>query len=529
MPDSEDATISSLVNALREDDERSRAAWLQLREILRAEPERVAARLCTLLDECLASGTASPDTPSIIATIFVCTKHQPALVPESVLRSLLPRAEPLGHLSLLCLATMLARVCPQGMLTEGIFQVLVASEHALTSPRAESDRKVQQYAKEVALELWHTVGAHDAASVVALLEAWAAKAGWQRHLSHLFAEILLKEAPRQPHILDDTIALFEAIQAREQQSPGELEPPDRVLKELKRLGETFRRKAVAERIAKEALLARLPREPAPSSPHAGKTPIVAPDIRVDRLIEEYLVRPDYEKRMREAERRIETAMRTGSMADVRREDINLIESEPPGQRLLTAMSNPYPALVQGVCELVDELVAANPTDERIEMLVSQLCLGLRKHPDLVPLERFRRWVANDAAFGDQVRARLYAVLATVCPDWIVDHKFADAACVSIAATASDFFSEIGQYDAGLLLEFVERYLTETVWDSDTVPKLLREMEKVARQHPEKAAAMIAVTGRLRGEPPKPDVIDFRYIELSKALESLRSVGEKSNP
>lgn len=529
MPSSYDATISSLLDGLKKGTEQSRAAWLQLREVLQTEPERVAAQLCGWIDECLASGMTVPLEASIISAVMVCTKHKPDLVTEEVLRSLLSRAGQLTDLSLLCLASMLARVHPEGILTDGIFQVLVATEHALIEPRDESDREVQRYAKTIALELWRTVGARDAPSLVALLEIWTAKAGWQRHSSHLIAEILLEAIPRDPNILGDTIGVVESIKAKEQQSPGELEPPDRILNELKKLSETLRRKKIAERLAKEVLAGLAPSGPVQSPARFRDKPIVAPDPKVDRLIEEYLERPNYLERMEKAERRIAKAMKSGSMDEVHEEDITLAGSDPPVQRLFRAMSEPYPALVEGVCQLVDELIEKDPLDERIDTLVLQLCLVPSRHQDLIPADKFQRWVANASVFGDEIRAWLYDRLAALEPDWIVEHKLADAVSVSIVAKHTGFFSKIGVRYPGLLTAFVEQYILEVAWDRDTVPNLMRAMEEVARQRPEEAEAMIAVIERLRGEAPGPDVIDFRYIELSKTLDLLRSVGGKGKP
>lgn len=286
---------------------------------------------------------------------------------------------------------------------------------------------------------------------------------------------------------------------------------------------------MAERLAREALAEAPPPGSVSSSPRLQDKPIVAPDPKVDRLIEEYLQLPDYMERIKEAERRVVEAMRSGSMAEVRGEDVMLAGSDPPGQGLFRALSEPYPALVQGVCELVDELIEADPADDRIGTLVAQLCLGLYRHPDLIPVEKFQRWVANHAVFGDEMRAWLYERLAAVEPGWIVEHNFPDAFSVSIAAKASSFFSDIGVYAPGLLRQIVERYLLEAEWDRDITSRLMRALEKAARRHPEEAPATIALIERLRGGPPKAGVIDFRYIELSKTLDSLRSVEEKDEP
>jgi hypothetical protein len=50
MPGPNDATVSLLLDELRRDPERSYAAWQEVREILRAHPERMAARLCRVVD-----------------------------------------------------------------------------------------------------------------------------------------------------------------------------------------------------------------------------------------------------------------------------------------------------------------------------------------------------------------------------------------------------------------------------------------------------------------------------------------------
>lgn len=529
MPNPDDATISLLLDALRQDTERSQAAWLQLREILRAEPARGAARLCTWLDECLASGATIPVQASIIPAVRACTKHQPDLIPEDVVRRLLSRAEQFDGLSLLCLAAMLARLRPEGIITQGIFQVLVATERALVEPENESEREVQRSAKKIALELWRTVAARDPASLVALLQGWAAQAGWQGHSNHLLAELLLEAAPLHPNILGDTIAVLEALQAQEQQSPGELEPPDRILNELQKLGETLQHKTIAEGIASEVLSALPPPKPIPSAPCLRDKSAVAPDLKVDRLIEEYVAFPDYMERLEEAERRIAKARQSNSMDDVREEDIILARSEPPRPQLTRALSEPYLALVEGVCELVDELIAADPMDKRIGMLVVQLCLGLYKYPNLIPVDKFQRWVTKDTVFDYKTKAWLYGRLATVCPDWIIEHRLADAVSVSIVDKASNFFSDIGVCYPEFLRGFVERYLSEVAYNWVTARELMGAIETVARQRPEEAEAMIAVIERLRGGPHEPDVIDFRYTELSKTLDLLRNMEGKDKP
>jgi len=517
MPSSDDALLRRLLDELRDDTERSRAVWSQLRETLKAEPERIAASLCTWIDECLASGMTTPFAVPIIVQVMECTKNQPDLVPEEVLRSLLSRAEQLSDFSLLSLALMVARQRPDRILTSGIVGVLAATERALIEPPNELAREFQPFAKKLALELWRTVAAGDPASLVALLE----KAGWQWRSSHLFAEMLLKAAPRDPSVLGDTIVVLEAIRAKEQQSAGELEPPDRILNKFKELNETVRRKEIAKKIVKEFLTGLPPPAAAPSPPRLTDEPVAASDVKVDRWIEDYLKRPDWEERMGEAERRF-------ARGELREEDITLAESEP-GQRLFAAMTEPGPALVAGVCELVDELTEADPMDERIETLVLALCLGLYRHSDLIPVRKFQQWAAEDAVFGDYIRAQLYGLLADVCPEWIIEYKLEDAVSVSVAAKSSDFFSKIGVCYPELLRQFVERYLSEAGRDSETSSMLMLAIQNVARERPEEIEALIALVEALRGERPRPGIIDFRYVGLTETLDSLRALGDKTKP
>jgi hypothetical protein len=286
------------------------------------------------------------------------------------------------------------------------------------------------------------------------------------------------------------------------------------------LKETLRRKEIAKKVIKEFPSGLPLRRAVPSPPPLPDEPVAAPDVKVDRWIEDYLKRPDWMERMEEAERRI-------ARGEPREADIILAGSEPPGQRLFAAMTEPYPALVAGVCELVDELIKADPMDERIEALVLQLCLGLYRHSDLIPVRKFQKWAADAAVFGDQIRARLYGLLADVCPEWIIEHKLEDAVSVSVASESSDFFSKIGVCYPELLRQFVERYLSEAGWDSETSSTLMRAIQNAARERPEEIEALIALVEALRVEPTKPGMIDFRYLGVAETLDSLRALRDKT--
>ena len=84
----------------------------------------------------------------------------------------------------------------------------------------------------------------------------------------------------------------------------------------------------------------------------------------------------------------------------------------------------------------------------------------------------------------KIRARLYGLLADACPEWIIEHKLEDAVSVSVASESSDFFSKIGVCYPELLRQFVERYLSEAGWDSETSSTLMRAIQNAARERPE---------------------------------------------
>lgn len=499
---------STFAGLLQEDEQADRL-WTQLRERLRVEPEHIAAPLCAWLDERLEEGTAVPLETSILLAVASCVRNQPELVPEAVLRRLLARGGQLSWLSLLQAGLMLARAKPAAVLTEGILELLGATELVLaaTDPRAPlpdpSQQDALRYGRDTALELWRTVARGDPPSIVVLLEAAAGMADAQ-HSTRLLADLLVDAAHSDPSVAGDAIAVLSAVHA---QAPGTLESPDRTLDALRAIGQAHRTRELARRVADEVIDA-LPSDaiPPPGPPPAGPPP-APPDAWVDRIIEEYLGRADHLEQMRQAERRVVEAL-DGDPAQVRGEDVTLLGGGIPDDRLAEALGAPNPALVQGVCELVDEIAAADPADPRVEELVGALGLALGKHPELLPLERFLEWAARPG-LSDPTRALLYDRVAAVHPGSIVPERFADAAAAALASRMPGVFAHVGRYAPELLRRFAERYAAQADPGPEQTRLLLDALKEVAAHRPEQAEAMRALVERLRGPAPAAGMIDLR--------------------
>src|SRR5690554_3855398 len=85
-------TEPDLFDRLRGSVEESQAAWRELRERLRAEPERYARPLATALLASLETGSELPVRGSILPAVEATTREHPAAVPPDVLDRLLVRA-----------------------------------------------------------------------------------------------------------------------------------------------------------------------------------------------------------------------------------------------------------------------------------------------------------------------------------------------------------------------------------------------------------------------------------------------------
>jgi serine/threonine protein kinase len=383
MPNLADAEVLNLVEKLRGDPEQSESAWMTARDILSAEPERIAGQLCSLVDECMKTGIDLPVEDSIIVSLEAFTRSQPELLSEDMLRRILALAERLDLLSTLCIAIMYARLRPEKIITEGIQHALVATEHALVEPANDPDAQVRQYARKVAIELWSLVATRDPASLVALVEFWAAKVGWQQQTNHLFAELLVRVAPDNPSLINDMIVALETIRDKYDDPEGELESPDEFLKKLRELRDTLQRKAIAERITAGLDLDQFStRLPVYSSPPAPK-----PDPSVDRLIDDLL--GDDPDRRYQAKQRLGALMRDAS-----------------------------PALIDGIREAADELFQSNPRSPLFSDFLFFLFFSTEDRPELVPVQSLQTWSRSDL-LSDQELSLIYSTLARARPDWIV--------------------------------------------------------------------------------------------------------------
>jgi hypothetical protein len=495
MPGPNDATVSLLLDELRRDPERSYAAWQEVREILRAHPERMAARLCRVVDQSLEAGEDLQVKESIIVVLEACTKGQAELVPADILRRLLSRVDQFDDLSALCLAAMLVRLRPEGIITEGVQDVLVATERALVEPDDDSSSEVQRYAKKIAFDLWSTVAARDPASLVALLEFWAAQVGWQRHSSHLLAELLLETAPHHPSIINDSIAVLEVIGDKYDDPEGELESPDRILDELKKVREKLQRKAIAEELAAELT----PTESYTRPPRPPESQDAEPDPAVDRLIENFL------------------------SGDPERE---FKAKDQFGRK----MRNPSPALIEGVREAADELFVSDPRDERFELLLYFLYFATDGRPEFVPTESLQSWSRSNM-LKDVDLTLIYSILARVRPDWIVENSLPralGAAVTSSGALASTFLAGLGVAYPGLVVQFASRWLDRVGWDMDFGTDIASAFEQIAQERPEKIDTMVDLLDAQKSEP-EPGVIDLRFQEISPYVERLEQIREGNNP
>lgn len=497
MPRPEDTALSALLEGLHQSPEESRVAWLQLREVLRAEPERLAAQLCKAVDAGLAAGNPLAVQASVILAVMACTKSRHDLVPKDLLQQLFSRAEQIDYLSLLCLANRLAQQCPEDILSKGLFAVLMATERALTAPPNQSENDVHEYAQGVAMELWHTVAERDPATLLVLLEQWAEQEGWQTRSSHLFAQLLVDTLPRHPGLLGDAVGVLEAIRARQGASPGEFEPPDRFIEVLNKLREKQWRKRVAQELAKAVapVVESVEFTSAPMVPQAALP--FAPDPATDRLIDDFLS-PDPER------------------------------ASAAKERLGRAMRQAGPPLVQAVSEAADDLFLGNPTSDLFQDLTCFLFFATENRPSLTPVASLKQWAASDA-LDDSTLAACFAMLARVCPDWILKHMLGRAMAVALvgsSAFSTPILAGLARAWPELPLLFAPSWLEVIGWQEDLGPALCAAFEEAARAEPAKIDGLVALLDLYRGPGPGPGMIDLRSCEILRCIDRLRQQQKK---
>ncbi|MGH7506002.1 MAG: hypothetical protein ACRELX_10140, partial [Longimicrobiales bacterium] len=488
-------TTAALLEQLH-DAQEGEAAWLELREVLRQDPARTAAPLCATLLRSLESGDDLSASASILPAVEVCTRGDPGILDAVVLRNLLARAPRLDGLSTLCLALMLARIDAAGVISEGIQQVLAATEAALLVPDDPSQQELQEYERQVAHQLWREVGDGDAASLVALLEWWAEAVGWQRASCQLLADELVRVAPRNPDIIDTAIGVFETIAADPAAADGPLPPPDRYLGRLREIAASFQ-----QRVAVAEIAAELRAEAgAVERPLALERPPVGPDPFVDRLIEEWLV-----------EDRAASAMAWEPIA--------------------AALRDPTPPLVSGLWDAAFEVQEADPDDVRLGPLVATLYFVGERRPELVPTETLEDLLRQES-LRDSPRTYVLALLARIRPDVVANGYLADALAAGMVSGRSvgrSILGALGSAHPPLLTGFAQRWFERMGRDQETGSALASALVEAAESHPSAAATMIELLRPQLPPPAPPGMIDLRPADVARAIERLTQIAGEAAP
>ena len=515
-------TLPRLIDNLRKPDQWE-ASWPEVRQAFWDAPEQVSPYFCELVEGWLKRVENPPVMDSIIVSLEIQARRQPQLVPIDLLGRVIAHAEQFSWCVPLCTAAMLVRQDPASIITKGLNHVLWATERALQPRETDKADSTAHHMAGVAFDLWRNVALGDPTSMVAILERWATLVGWQRQSTQLIAKQLVDAIPHEPSLLHDSIKVLEKIRDEHNDPEGEFDSPDKYIDKLKALEMKLFEKVLALKIISALDPADFRGQTAKPKPTRPKA---TPDPRVDRIIEQYLLGPTWEAEMDAASRRMNKALKDGDPSKIRREDLALLGSDSPEMALSKELSrNPSPALIDGVCELVEELIEADPSDKRINPLVLALYVSVMNRPDLIPVEAFQTWVTGKRPFNDYLRASLYAGIATVQPDWIIENTLVDAVVTAVSAKQSDFWAQIGNAYPGLLLQFADNYFKQKLWNRELVSLFGSAFISVAKERLEEIPAMIKILTNHRGDPPDPGVINFRYIEFSDLIKKLEKLGK----
>jgi hypothetical protein len=265
-----------------------------------------------------------------------------------------------------------------------------------------------------------------------------------------------------------------------------IQRPAHFVKELTKAREKFQRRAIAENIG--AQLASLEWK-APVVQESKQTAF-KPDPRVDQLLEDFL--SDDDNRRYEA-----------------------------GSQLGKQIGSPSPALVTGICEAIEELAGFDLNDDRIGQLAITLSLATDHQPELTPADLLQDLLAN-YSFDDSSQTLLYASLARVRPDWIVENRLARALGVAVDQRAFNmmFLSNLGVAYPELVIRFADLWWQQVGWDMTSGSEIAQAFEQIADKRPEQIEAMIALLKAQQGEPLGADMIDLRADMLSAHIEKL---------
>lgn len=473
----------------------SRAAWLDARRRLRSEPESIAEPLCAFLLESIVNGGTVAVGSSILPALEVCTRDRPELLPAALLDRLLARASALDTLSVVCLGLMRARTDAEGLITEGIQDVLAATEHALVPQQDAGLQDVQDYARDIAVELWETVAERDPMALVVVLGFWTAANGWDRPSTRLFLELLLRVSPHRPDVRDALIEALESVRAALAAAGNDATPADRTLEALHEQEERTRRSVLASSIISELAAEGSAGEPVGSGAASSATPARL-EQHVARWKEEYL--------SDDPDRSLAARERLGPETEASRE-----------------------GMVNGVVQAAEELFAVDPWDDRFGPLVHFLCRTAEASPELVPSGVLERWTRADSLEGWEL-AMVYATLAQVDPRALVDRHLAGALSAAAAvggSFGSTILAGIGRTDPALLIAFASGWLESEGWTPDVGPAIACAFEQVAREHPDLRTRMIQL---LRAHAVTAPRDGGGVAEFSRCIDRLAGVAAEGD-
>jgi hypothetical protein len=465
-------------------EEESRAAWLEIREQLHGAPETWAVPLATFLADALEAGTEFPARSSILPALEVCTRERAELLPAGLLDRLLAKAANLDSLSVLCLALMRARTDPEGLITDGIQEVLGATEHVLASD-GDGQRDVQDYARDRAVELWETLADRDPAALMVVLEFWTAAHGWKRRTTTLLIDLLLRAAPQRPDVRDALIAALEPVRARLLAVRADAAAVETPLDELRQLRDRAERRARAESIAASLAPAGADGAAAAADGDLATAPL---DPAIARWKDDYL-------------------------SDDQNRSFAAREPLAPGDGPPTA------GLVAGAVQAAEALLRTDPYDDRLGPLVNFLCRTAESRPDLVPASVLERW-ADVEALEVWERAMVFATLAQREPTAILGRNLEDALGAAAAAGGgfgSAILTGIGRAEPDLLLDFGRRWLQTEGWTAEFGPALACAFEQLAQERPDRRNAIVEVL-RARGVPEPQDGNGFA--EVTRCIDRI---------
>jgi hypothetical protein len=478
------ATVPAHIDRLRGDDAESRAAWLEIRERLHRDPGRWAAPLCSFLAASLEAGATLPVRASILPALEVCTRDRSDLLSAGLLDRLLGKAAELDTLSVLCLGLMRVRADAEGLFTDGIQEVLAATEHALSSD-VDAQREVQDYARDMAVELWELVAERDPSALMVVLEFWTAAHGWNRRTTRLLLDRLLRAAPQRPELREALIAALEPVRSRLVAVRADASAVAGPLDELRQLRERAERRARAESIAAGL---------SPSTDAEGKAAVTGEPAEAQLEPEIARWKDDY-------------------LSDDPNRSFAAREPLAPGDGPPTA------GLVAGAILAADALLRTDPYDDRFGPLVNFVCRTAESRPDLVPTGVLERWTAVEG-LEEWERAMIFATLAQHEPRAILGGRLEDALGAAAAAGGgfgSAILTGIGRVEPDLLLDFGRRWLQTEGWTAEFGPALACAFEQLAQERPDRRDAIVHVL-QARGVPQAESTDGFA--EVTRCIDRI---------